>query len=239
MSLNEKDFEIAGWPLREFNSREIEKYLKEFQPEIFEVSKDQITKNASIKRLYKVLKDYKSKNNLKVSYAGTTDFEACSGLDFNEYKEYLKIQAEHAKFLQADFFRVLVGGEKGTEKDILERLEKFDSLLGDIRILIEFHGGWETNLDNIEKLVDETDFLFVVDFQNIVNSGITFEELNEILPVQRIAYFHARNMPKDYIEDKSILDERRKWQKYMKEKPVLWEPKELQKQDVKDDIEWT
>lgn len=237
--MNKTKIQVAGWPLRKFSAEETERYLEDFQPHLFEVSKDQVTKNASIKSLYKLLRKYRSERELEVSYAGTTDFVECSELSFSEYKEYLKIQAAHANFIEADFFRVLVGGEKDTEAEVLKRLSVFDEFLGDTNAVIEFHGGWESNPENIERIVEETEFQFVIDFQNLLYSGLRFEDLESILPVDRIAYFHTRNLPNIYIEDESALEERKKWQQIMEEKPVLWEPKELQKQSVKEEIGWT
>lgn len=228
---------LAGWTTRNFSIKDLKRYLHKSNPELLEISKDFVNKNVSIKKTYKLLRDYKEKNDLEVSYAGTTDFDRCSEINFSKYLEYLSIQSNQAKFLDSNHFRVLIGGKPNSDSNILRRLKEFEKLISPMNILIEIHGGWESSIENLKKIIEKTNYDFVIDFQNLLKSDLSFEKLNEIINKDRIRYFHSRNLNKDYLEDEKTEIEKKKWINKYKGKMVLWEPKLIGKKKVKELIE--
>ena len=220
---------LSGWATKDFSLEELKGYLEKFNPKIIEISKDFVEGDVSIKKTQKVIKGYKKENFAKISYAGTTDFANCSGMNFNDYLNYLKIQGSQANFLGCDFFRVLISGDPKSEINIIGRLNQFQEILGKCKILIEIHGGWEGNIKNTKNIIGNTGYNFVIDFQNVLESGLNYEKLSKILPKDRVEYYHDRNL-KDYLEHKNSKIEKEKWGP--EEDLLLWEPKKIQKNKI-------
>lgn len=218
---------LSGWATRDFSGEDIETYMQKFKPSIYEISKDFVEGSVSIKKTFNLIKNLRAAGSLKVSYAGTTDFVNCSGMDFGDYLKYLAIQASQANYLGSDFFRVMVGGEANTEIDVIARLKKFSELI-DGKVLIEIHGGWEGSIDNIKRILEETDFNFVIDFQNVLESGLSYAEIKELIG-ERVEYYHTRNMG-EYVEHPDSIEEEKGWK--CNEDNLLWEPKLIGKGEV-------
>ena len=223
---------VSGWGTKDFSEEDLRIYLNRHKPTLLEISKDLVDGKISIKKIYKIISEYKSKFDANISYAGTTDFVDCSGLSFLDYLRYLEIQASQAKFLKCQYFRGMIGGNPKTRIDVISRLKKFQNKLRDCKLLIEIHGGWESSLENIKKLVDYTNYDFVIDFQNVLESKLTFKEIKNIIPKTRIQYYHDRNLTyldDGYIEHKESILEKQKWSTYTSTRNILWEPKKIGK----------
>ncbi|MGY4884348.1 MAG: hypothetical protein ACP5NZ_02090 [Nanobdellota archaeon] len=229
---------LSGWATKEFSIEELKDYLCTTNPLIFEISKDFVDGNVSIKKIHGLLMDYRKSKDMLVSYAGTTDFIDCSGLSFEEYSKYLAIQASQAKFLDSDFFRVLIGGNPDSNGKILERLASFAKMIAPAKIVIEIHKGWESSIKNIKRLIEKTDYDFVIDFQNLLESNLSFKKLNGMIPKERIAYYHCRNLD-SYTEDKISLPEEKEWIDDYQKNKLLWEPKMIKKEKILELMKWT
>ena len=223
---------LAGWTTKDFSLRELKKYLYKIKPPILEMSKDFIGGNTSIKKTYLLLEKYKKENQLIVSYAGTTDFVNCSDIFFGNYLTYISIQVSQAKFLNSTFFRIMIGGNRSSNVNILKRLYYFEKILTPVKILIEIHGGWESSIKNIKKIINETNYNFIIDFKNVLESSLSFQKLKNLIPKKRIEYYHSRNLIPDYIEDKGSISEEREWINKNEKNKVLWEPKLIEKEKI-------
>jgi hypothetical protein len=221
--------QLAGWPLRSASLETFERYLDQRRPVVVEISKDMVDGEVSTKELRRCLERYRETNpDARVSFAGTTDFTGCAGFSFDAYLGYLAIQVAQARFLGATFFRLFVGEDTGAPEDcVLDRLARFDTLLDPILPLVELHLGWESSTGRPELLLERTPFAFVVDFENLMTSGLDPADLLGRLPESRVAYAHARNLPPDHVEHPSSLDVERAWCALQPATPVLWEPKRL------------
>jgi hypothetical protein len=125
-------------------------------------------------------------------------------------------------------FRVFVGEHTEVPEDrVLDRLARFDALLDPIRPLVELHLGWESSTAHLELLLERTAFAFVVDFENLVASGLDPADLFGRLPESRVAYAHARNLSPDHVEHPLSLDVEAAWRASHPATQVLWEPKQL------------
>lgn len=223
-------FCLSGWATRNFTLQELKEYLYNYKPYILEISKDFVENNISIKKLFVLLEEYKKDNELIISFAGTTDFITSSNLSFKDYLNYLSIQGFESVFLKSDFFRVIIG-DNLKDNNILNKLSDFKKIIYPVKIIIEIHAGWESNLENITKIINETNFNFVIDFQNLYKSKITFKELLNFIPKDRVEYYHIRNLPCDYIEDNNILLDEKNI--FKNNNLVLWEPKLIDKDKIK------
>jgi len=224
---------LSGWATRDFSIAELETYLATVKPGYFEVSKDLVDGEISIKALKTSVNNAYSNNLVgKVAYAGTTNFCSTSGFEFNEYLEYLRIQWSQAAFLGASVFRVMIGGDSSVSNEIVEsRLAQFAELISPMQVGIEIHGGWESTMSAIESILTSTAYGFVIDFQNLIESDLHCQDVRDCIPKERILYFHARNLPGHYIEHNESLAEQLWWcNKY--DKPILWEPKKLSKEQI-------
>lgn len=229
---------IAGWGTKEFDEKEFEDYLCLAKPKIIEISKDFADNGISLKKLKKILGGYLSKNKSSmVSFAGTTDFITCAGMPFDEYLSYLKIQIAQAKFLKSSFFRVLVGGQIGKKinrNKIFSRLKKMEQLASPMKLVIEIHNGFESDPEIIKYLIGKTKYLFLVDFQNLIKSRLSYGMLSSVLPKKRIAYFHFRNIEGKYSEHRESAQEEKIWRKNCIGMEFLWEPKKISSKKIKD-----
>lgn len=227
-----KFINLAGWGTREFTLDELANYLKNSKFKVLEISKYFVEGPVSIKQTFNLIKNYKQENNSIISYAGTSDFVNCSGMSFKDYLDYLSIQVAQARFLQADTFRVLVGGKLNSSEPIMERLLEFAEMIKPMRVLIEIHGGWESSMENIKEIVKSTDFNFVIDFQNILESDLSYELLHDVISEDRIEYFHTRNINSFYVEHEISLKEEKKWVSKNLSTEILWEPKLIEKKKL-------
>jgi len=117
---------------------------------------------------------------------------------------------------------------------LLARLNAVAQLFAPTIPVVELHGGWESTPTHLRSLVARTSCLFVVDFANGLSCGLSYVELSEVLPRKRIAYFHSRNLGGHYIEDIDSVGEEARWRAQHPDIPVLWEPKHLSAQRIKE-----
>lgn len=217
---------IAGWPTRKFSMTEFENYLAKYLPPLVEISKDFLRDEVSIKELRRVIAQYKETTIF--SFAGTTDLTKCAGFNWLVYCDYLSIQAAQARFLGCSYFRCFVGQKTTIPiEELLRRLEYLSKILEPLNLCIEIHGGYESNIKIISSLIEKTRVDIVVDFANMLAAKMSSDELMEVLPQKRIAYFHIRNLPGVWEEDTDSANIQEQWCYKNYEIPVLWEPKSL------------
>ncbi len=224
-----RSLQFAGWPLRFVSLEVFDRYLERHRPVVVEVSKNMVDGEVSTKGLQRSLERYQQTSpDACVSFAGTTDITECTGLPFDTYLRYLAIQVAQARFLGATLFRFFVGKCAETPADrVLDRLARFATLLDPIVPLVELHMGWESSPGNLDLLLERTKCAFVVDFENVMTSGLDPGELLGRLPASRVPYVHTRNLLPDYVEHPSSLRLEEEWRAAQPATPVLWEPKRL------------
>ena len=227
---------LAGWSTRDFALEDFAHYLKTFTPGVIEISKDLIDGTVSTKELYRILAQHlESHPEAVVSFAATTDLTTCSGLGWDAYRDYLAIQSAQARFLRSGYFRFFVGSDRGfPQEELLNRLRHLKRIVAPMIPAIEIHCGWESNMAHLRTLVSDTSFPFVVDFANGLASGLTYDELSEVIPEDRILYFHTRNFQSLYVEHPQSIDDEKRWINACPDVPLLWEPKEICCQRIKD-----
>lgn len=211
-------------------------YLETFTPGVIEISKDLIDGAISTKELYLTLaRHLETHPQAVVSYAATTDFTTCAGLGWDAYQNYIAIQSSQARFLRSSYFRFFVGKERNfPPEELLNRLSSLQRLVAPAIPAIEIHCGWESDISQLSTLVAKTSFPFVIDFANGLASGLTYDELSAVIPGQRILYFHTRNLPGIYLEHSPSIEDEKQWRKSYPNVPLLWEPKEIGCQRIKD-----
>ena len=217
---------LSGWALRDFTIDELDSYLKSLEGNPFELSKD-IFKSVSIKNIYRSLKQHQIS---QVSYAGTTNIVSAGGLPFHTYTKYLRIQLAQAQFLNANSFRLLIGD--GRSEKVIQRLNEISTEYDSIRFITEIHSGWESEIQNLNSLINSTNIRFVIDFQNIYDSNLSSSNLLEMIPCERVAHFHTRNLTGIYVEDDRIELDELEWRSSFPQAPIYWEPKKLTKEKV-------
>jgi hypothetical protein len=236
MATRSKSCILAGWSTRDFTLEDFAHYLETFTPSVIEVSKDLIDGAVSTKGLHLVLtRHLESHPEAVVSFAATTDLTTCAGLGWDTYRNYLAIQSSQARFLRSSYFRFFVGRDEDfPQEELLGRLEYLAGLLAPIIPAIEIHCGWESDITRLRALVAKTSLPFVVDFANGLASGLAYEELSAVIPANRILYFHARNFQGLYIEHPKSIEDEKRWISACPDVPLLWEPKELDCQRIKE-----
>lgn len=212
----------AAWPLRSLELAEFERLLLGLRPRELEISKE-FVEARSIKTIAALLRRHPPR---LVSFAGTTDFCSLSGMDEREYLSYFAIQATQAAFLGSHLFRVLAGDDSGiAAAQLRDRLSRAQALLGPIELVVETHGGRESDLDVLRHLLDVGRFRLVVDIANVRQPDTVEFLLDEELG-DRIAYFHVRNLDR-YIEDESALALERALALKYPDHLVFFEPKRI------------
>jgi hypothetical protein len=56
--------------------------------------------------------------------------------------------------------------------------------------------------------------------------------LDSLIPKERIAYYHSRNLNYDYNEHEESLSEEKEWVGRYETNKVLWEPKLIKKKEI-------
>lgn len=215
----------AGWPLRHFNLDELTELLGAFTPGLIEISKDLIRDDVSLKSLGRILDSVRGGSRL--SFAGTTDLVSCAGLSWERYRRYLAVQFAQARFLDCSDFRLLVGGRSTdiSTEELVRRIEGICDDLAPIAPCLEIHGGMESDPDVLAVLLRDTPVQVVLDFQNVCQAGWTSDEVLATVPVDRIVYFHQRNLPGVWTEHPASLEDEACWQARCPDAFFLWEPK--------------
>jgi hypothetical protein len=197
-------------------------------PRLIEISKDSINDHVSLKALAQALSQIRSAHNAKLSFAGTTDLINCAGFSWDRYRRYLAVQFAQAQFLESSMFRLLLGSSSSTQvplAEVIRRVEDVCCDLDPIKVCIEIHAGIESDSDALSELLCSTPVEFVVDFDNMQRAGLSSKRLLDLVPIERLAYFHQRNLHDVWIEHEKSLEEEARWHRILPEAFFLWEPK--------------
>ena len=218
----------SGWPLRQFTIDELTRLLTACAPRLIEISKDSIRDDVSLKDLAHALTDIRALHSSELSFAGTTDLVRCAKFSWERYRQYLAIQFAQARFLDASLFRILLGSAGSTTTSVGELTDRVKAVCRDlapIQVCIEIHAGAESEPVVLTELLRCTPVRFVIDFENMQRAELTSDRLLELIPNDRIAYFHQRNLPGVWIEHQESLQDECLWHGTLPEAPFLWEPK--------------
>jgi hypothetical protein len=217
----------AAWPLRHFNADDLLRLVSEYPPRVLELSKDFLDGDVSLKGLARGLERVRGGNSLELVLAGTTDLVRCAGFPWERYRRYLAVQMAQAKFLDCTGFRLLVGPRLPCVEDgtVIDRIETLCEDLSPVQAYVEIHGGIESEPAVLAELLQRAPIMVVIDLQNMQRAGLTSEELRAVLPPERVAYFHVRNLPGVWIEDPASLSEQHESQRRYPGVSFLWEPK--------------
>ena len=213
----------AAWPLRSLELAEFERLLVDEHPRALEISKD-FVEARSIKTTAALLRRHPPR---LLSFAGTTDFCGRSGMDQRQYLSYFAIQAAQAAFLGSHLFRALAGHDPGVSAaQLTDRLAQAQAQLGSIELVVETHGGRESDLDVLRHLLDVGRFRLVIDIANVRQPDTVQFLLEEPLG-DRIAYVHVRNLD-GYVEDETALVRERALTLKYPDHLVFFEPKRIE-----------
>lgn len=218
---------LAGWPLRGCSTDQFLDAITTFRPRMVEFSKDFLRDDVSVKGLAARLAEVRAKNAFDLSYAGTTDLVNCAGMSWQRYRLYVAVQIAQARFLDCTHFRFFLGGTS-SDIDIPElicRVLDFSSDLSPMKPCLEIHGGLESDAEVLGALLDRTAVEIVVDVENMHHAGLAFDQMQDLLPTERVAYLHLRNLPGIWVENPTIEADEERWHDLIPGRPVLWEPK--------------
>ncbi|MGE0451142.1 MAG: hypothetical protein AB7Q29_16340 [Vicinamibacterales bacterium] len=216
----------AGWAVRRFELDELEALTAEAAPKLVEISKDFLREDISLKALAAMLDRLRAACSPTVAFAGTTDLVGCAGWPWTRYREYLAVQIAQARFLGCSLFRVFVGrrSENVDEASVVERLEDLCADLAPLTACIEIHGGIECEDHVLHTLLRDTSAEVLVDIERCRAAGAT-ESLLRTVPLDRVAYFHQRNLPQVWTEHPASLEDEQRWHLLAPDASYLWEPK--------------
>ena len=228
-TIDHHNLAMAGWPLRKLDLPQFQQFLTEFKHHStgcwIELSKDFI-RHQSLKKLAKLLKQHQPTVCI---YAGTTDFCSLSGMSESDYFDYLAIQFAEARFLGCNQFRVLIGDQPEiSDQQLLQRLAKAQQMLADIELVIETHGGRETDLTTFQTLTQQAGYRFVIDISNIKQQD-TIDYICKYDISSHISYLHLRNLDSFVENQQSLALERHLLSKYPQHK-YFFEPKTIDSQ---------
>lgn len=214
--------------MRQFTLDELACLLEASAPRLIEISKDSINDHVSLKALARTIAQVQNAHNAELSFAGTTDLIKCAGFSWERYRQYLAVQFAQAKFLDSSMFRLLLGSSSSAPTPVAEVIRRVDAVCRDldpIQVCIEIHAGVESNPDALSELLRSTPVKFVVDFDNMQRGGLSSDKLLDLVPIERLAYFHQRNLPGVWTEHNQSLQDETRWHEILPESYFLWEPK--------------
>ena len=212
---------IAGWPLRYLSAEMFGHAVRLGRATIAEVPKDLLVR-VSIKHLRASIR----KAGKTICLAGTTDFAALSGLSWREYQRYLDVQVANARFLGCRMIRCFVGSF--LRKDFrlaLRRATSYQAQKPDLELVVETHGGFESQPEGLRALLEYSDFRIVADLAN-VPARPTRDALLSGDVAERIAYFHIRCLPGQGKMTSQALEESVAIRSHP-DHDFLWEPKRM------------
>jgi hypothetical protein len=93
---------------------------------------------------------------------------------------------------------------------------------------IEVHAGIESSLPTLTELLLSAPAKLVIDFENMHRAGLTSDALLAAVPLDRVAYFHQRNLPGVWTEHPASLQDECRWRLLAPEAVFLWEPKTVE-----------
>jgi hypothetical protein len=219
----------AAWPLRHFEVNELLGLVSEYPPRVLELSKDFLGGGVSLKDLARLLEGVRAGNSIDLVLAGTTDLVRCAGFPWERYRRYVAVQMAQARFLECTGFRLMVG-PRSSDVDsgtVIDRVGTLCEDLSPVQACVEIHGGVESELSVLAELLQSTPIMIVIDLENLDRAGLTTEELRAVLPPERVAYFHVRNLPGVWTEHPATLSAQYEWQRDYPDAVFLWEPKSV------------
>ncbi|HVT45777.1 MAG TPA: hypothetical protein VMT00_15465 [Thermoanaerobaculia bacterium] len=216
----------AGWPLRHFTVDGLVSLLTPAAPRLIEISKDFIRDGVSLKALARALPSIRGASEAELCFAGTTDLTGCGGFSWQRYRGYLAVQIAQARFLECSMFRFLLGKPSPAVEiaSVIARVEDFCRDLAPLGACIEIHAEMESDPAVLRELMRSTPVAIVADLANMREMGLGIDQLLEIVPLERIAYVHQRNLPGVWIEHGATLDDESRWHELLPEGAFLWEP---------------
>jgi hypothetical protein len=217
----------AGWPLRRFDAVGLEGLLRLASPTLVEVAKDQLDDGISLKELERLLRRVVRDTGAALSFAGTSDLVGLAGLEWEHYRRYLAVQLAQARFLGCSKFRPLLGraDDRVDVAALAGRLETLCRDAGPMTVCVEVHDGPERDPDVLAELLRRAPIMIVLDLQNVRRAGYDFEAFRSVVPDDRIAYVHQRNLPGVWTEDPETIADEMRWSTVLASAPFLWEPK--------------
>jgi hypothetical protein len=213
--------------LRRADVADLLSFARKHRPRVLELSKDFLTDEVSLKDLARQIDEVKETAGVSVSFAGTTDLVRCAGFSWDRYRQYLQIQTSQARFLGSAWFRALLGpATEGLPRaTVMSRLCEFAEDVSPMRLCVEIHGGIESDPEVLPHVLKAAPVDIVVDLENMHRAGLDGESLRAVLPPDRIAYFHVRNLSPVWIEHPPTEGEVHEWQSFCPDGIFLWEPK--------------
>ncbi len=218
---------LAGWPQRGFTTDQFLDAITSFRPRMVELSKDFLRDDVSLKGLAARLGEVRESDDFEFSYAGTTDLLSCAGMTWQRYRLYVAVQIAQARFLDCTHFRFFLGAANSDIEpaELIDRVLDFCSDLSPMRPCLEIHAGLESDVEVLGTLLDKTEVEIVLDVENSHHAGLTFDQIQDLLPAERIAYVHLRNLPGVWSENPPIEADEERWHDRIPDRPFLWEPK--------------
>jgi len=222
----------AGWATRHFSLAELDELYSECNPKLIEISKD-LADAVSLKALGQTLDGLRDRTGAALAFAGTSDLVSCAGIPWPRYHLYLGVQFAQARSLGCSWFRLLLGNAAAgvVMTEFIQRVRQVCVDLAPITPCFEVHGGIESDPAVLQELVQATPAKVVVDFENLQRAQLSADHLLAIVPPQRIAYFHQRNLPSVWTEHAPSLPDEARWHALLPETPFLWEPKAVEDPD--------
>jgi hypothetical protein len=219
----------AGWTLRNFSPDDLASLVGPSPQGLLEISKDHISDTVSLKELGRVVSALCASSSARVSFAGTTDLVQCAGLSWERYRRYLAVQIAQAVFLDSSMFRLFVGAPcPGVSlRDVTQRLNQVCTDLAPLSTCIEVHGGLESDIETLDALMRDTPVQIVLDIENMHAAGMTLDEVLAVVPRERFAYFHQRNLPGVWMEHPESRNDESRLHELFPQKSFLWEPKRI------------
>jgi hypothetical protein len=220
----------AGWAMRRFPLEAMLRLYAQCSPRLVEISKDFLRDAVSIKELGRSLEQVGRRHGSTFAYAGTTDLVGCSGLSWSRYREYLRIQIAQARFLQCAVFRFFLGAATGAcgRQEAIARIRAFAEDCAPAVAAVEIDGGLECELPVLGDIVAQTSVQVVVDLENMRSAGLSSATVLDAVPLDRIAYFHQRNLPGVWVEHEPTLEDELLWHRACPDGIFLWEPKRVE-----------
>ncbi len=219
----------AGWTLRRFSLNEFFRLMEIARPCLVEISKDFLRDDVSLKSLGQQLDRLAQQHPFTLSYAGTTDFVSCAGMGWERYRQYLAVQSAEARFIGCSIFRAFVGmPEPATDVGVVvRRLNLFCTDLAPMQVAVEIDGGLECNLAVLRRILEETPVRVVIDLENTQRCGVAMADMLAMLPPERIAYMHFRNLSDTWVEHEATREAESAWHRAIPDAMALWESKAI------------
>jgi hypothetical protein len=112
--------------------------------------------------------------------------------------------------------------------ELVRRVQELCTDLAPINACVEIHGGLESQLAALGEILRSTPVKIVIDLENMYHAGLNLDELLAFVPIERVAYFHQRNLPGVWIEHRPSLKDESRCHELFPNHAFLWEPKTVE-----------